>query len=72
MVDGRHPVVEAMLRDAPFVSNDVTLDCEDNRVAIITGPNMAGKSTYRRQVALIVLWDRWGVLFRPGARKLAW
>lgn len=60
VVDGRHPVVEAMLRDAPFVSNDVTLDCEDNRVAIITGPNMAGKSTYMRQVALIVLMGQMG------------
>ena len=60
VVDGRHPVVEAMLRDAPFVSNDVTLDCEDNRVAIITGPNMAGKSTYMRQVALIVLMGQIG------------
>lgn len=49
-----------MLRDAPFVSNDVTLDCEDNRVAIITGPNMAGKSTYMRQVALIVLMGQIG------------
>lgn len=52
--ESRHPVVEALL-DAPFVPNDVLLDREDNRVAIITGPNMAGKSTYMRQVALIVL-----------------
>ena len=52
--NGRHPVVEALL-DAPFVPNDTLLDGRDNRVAIITGPNMAGKSTYMRQTALIVL-----------------
>ena len=44
-----------MLDGLPFVPNDTTLDCGDNRCAIITGPNMAGKSTYMRQVALIVL-----------------
>ncbi|MBQ3055309.1 MAG: DNA mismatch repair protein MutS [Oscillospiraceae bacterium] len=53
--DGRHPVVERMMRDIPFVPNDTYLDCGENRVALITGPNMAGKSTYMRQVALIVL-----------------
>ena len=53
--DGRHPVVERLLKDAPFVPNDVLLDDGENRAAIITGPNMAGKSTYMRQVALIVL-----------------
>lgn len=53
--DGRHPVVEALLDDAPFVPNDTILDEEDNRCAIITGPNMAGKSTYMRQIALITL-----------------
>lgn len=52
--ESRHPVVEALL-DVPFVPNDVTLDKEENRVAIITGPNMAGKSTYMRQVALITI-----------------
>ncbi len=52
--NGRHPVVEA-LSDEPFVPNDVYLDRGDNRVAILTGPNMAGKSTYMRQTALIVL-----------------
>ncbi len=51
---GRHPVVES-LSDAPFVPNDTVLDNADNRVAMITGPNMAGKSTYMRQTALIVL-----------------
>ena len=53
--DGRHPVVEALLEDAPFVPNDTFLDCKDNKCSIITGPNMAGKSTYMRQTALIVL-----------------
>lgn len=53
--DGRHPVVEALLSDAPFVPNDTILDTDENRCAIITGPNMAGKSTYMRQIALITL-----------------
>ncbi|MBR4287353.1 MAG: DNA mismatch repair protein MutS [Clostridia bacterium] len=53
--NGRHPVVELMLSGAPFVPNDTHLDCRDNRTAIITGPNMAGKSTYMRQVAIITL-----------------
>ena len=53
--DGRHPVVERLLKSMPFVPNDVTLDSAENRVAIITGPNMAGKSTYMRSVALTVL-----------------
>lgn len=53
--DGRHPVVEALLDGAPFVPNDTLLDKDKNRCSIITGPNMAGKSTYMRQIALIVL-----------------
>ncbi|WP_077610804.1 DNA mismatch repair protein MutS [Clostridium sp. Marseille-P2415] len=53
--NGRHPVVEKMMRDDLFVSNDTYLDNGKNRVSIITGPNMAGKSTYMRQTALIVL-----------------
>ncbi len=55
ITDGRHPVVEKMLKGAPFVPNDTKLDCGDNRCAIITGPNMAGKSTYMRQNAIIVI-----------------
>ena len=51
----RHPVVEKMMRDDLFVSNDTYLDNGKNRISIITGPNMAGKSTYMRQTALIVL-----------------
>ena len=53
--NGRHPVVEKLLSDVPFVANDVHLDNGKNRAAIITGPNMAGKSTYMRQTALIVI-----------------
>jgi len=57
---GRHPVVEVMLKDSLFVPNDTKLGAADNTVAIITGPNMAGKSTYMRQVALIVLMAQMG------------
>lgn len=53
--EGRHPVVERMLSGSLFVPNDTRMSAEENRVSIITGPNMAGKSTYMRQVALIVL-----------------
>ncbi|MEG2595985.1 MAG: DNA mismatch repair protein MutS [Ruthenibacterium sp.] len=53
--EGRHPVIEQMLKGALFVPNDTLLDCADNRMLIITGPNMAGKSTYMRQTALIAL-----------------
>ena len=53
--EGRHPVVEQMLRGAPFVPNDTYLDNREDQIAVITGPNMAGKSTYMRQTALIVI-----------------
>ena len=53
--DGRHPVVEKMMNRDLFIANDTLLDNSSNRISIITGPNMAGKSTYMRQVALIVL-----------------
>ncbi len=53
--DGRHPVVEKMLKDSMFVPNDTLLDTSYNRLMMITGPNMAGKSTYMRQVAIITL-----------------
>ncbi len=53
--NGRHPVVEKMLSDSEFVPNDTYLDDDDNRISVITGPNMAGKSTYMRQTAIIVL-----------------
>ncbi len=55
IIDGRHPVVEKFLDDALFVPNDTYLDDKENVAAIITGPNMAGKSTYMRQTAIIVL-----------------
>ncbi len=53
--DSRHPVVEALTKESMFVPNDVTLDTGDNMISVITGPNMAGKSTYMRQVAILVL-----------------
>ena len=53
--DGRHPVVEQMINNDMFIANDTYLDNNKNRISIITGPNMAGKSTYMRQAALIVL-----------------
>lgn len=53
--NGRHPVVEKMLDNGGFVQNDTKLNLQENRIAMITGPNMAGKSTYMRQVALICL-----------------
>lgn len=53
--DGRHPVLENILPKGKFIPNDIILDCGENQVLIITGPNMAGKSTYIRQAALIVL-----------------
>ena len=58
--ESRHPVVEQLLKDTLFVPNDVTLDKQQNSTAIITGPNMAGKSTYMRQTALIVLMAQMG------------
>jgi len=58
--DGRHPVVETALKNEGFVPNDCLLDLQDNRLLMITGPNMAGKSTYIRQVALIVLLAQMG------------
>ncbi len=60
ITEGRHPVVEALLKDSPFVPNDVALDGRTNTVMILTGPNMAGKSTYMRQVALIALMAQMG------------
>ena len=55
ITEGRHPVIEKILPSGSFVSNDTYLDKNENRLSIITGPNMAGKSTYMRQVALITL-----------------
>ena len=58
--EGRHPVIEKMIGSGNFVPNDTYLDKEGDRLAIITGPNMAGKSTYMRQVALISLMAQCG------------
>lgn len=55
IAEGRHPVVELLINGAPFVPNSAVLDNKKNTIALITGPNMAGKSTYMRQIALIVL-----------------
>ncbi len=67
IIGGRHPVVETMQPDSLFVPNDTVLDGEECRAAIITGPNMAGKSTYMRQTALIVLMAQMGS-FVPAER----
>lgn len=55
IIDGRHPVVESLLSNSSFVPNDTLLDSSENRTMVITGPNMAGKSTYMRQVAVITI-----------------
>ncbi|MCI5801841.1 MAG: DNA mismatch repair protein MutS [Oscillospiraceae bacterium] len=68
--DGRHPVVEALLSGAPFVPNDTNLNRTDRQIAIITGPNMAGKSTYMRQVALIVLMAQIGSFVPASAASI--
>ena len=64
--EGRHPVVEQLLDGVPFVPNDTKLNNRENQIAVLTGPNMAGKSTYMRQVALIVLMAQVGS-FVPAA-----
>ncbi len=69
ITDGRHPVVEAISKER-FVPNDTLLDCENNRCAIITGPNMAGKSTYMRQVALITIMAHIGSFVPAKAAKI--
>ena len=68
--DGRHPVVEVMLKDALFVPNDTHLGGADHQVSIITGPNMAGKSTFMRQVALIVLMAQMGSFVPARSAKI--
>ena len=67
IVDGRHPVIEETVRDEDFVPNDIHLDDQEQQVLIITGPNMAGKSTVLRQVALTVLMAQMGC-FVPASR----
>jgi len=68
--EGRHPVVEQMLKDSLFVPNDTQLGLQDNQISIITGPNMAGKSTYMRQVALIVLMAQMGSFVPARSAKI--
>ncbi len=70
ITDGRHPVVEVMLKDSLFVPNDTHIGSRDNQVSIITGPNMAGKSTYMRQVALIVLMAQIGSFVPARSAKI--
>ena len=70
ITDGRHPVVEVMLKDSLFVPNDTRLGSASDTVCIITGPNMAGKSTYMRQVALIVLMAQMGSFVPAKAAKI--
>jgi DNA mismatch repair protein MutS len=60
IVEGRHPVLEQLSSDERFIPNDTLLDCEENQLVILTGPNMAGKSTYMRQVAMITLMAQMG------------
>ena len=60
IVEGRHPVLEQLFAEERFIPNDTILDCEENQLVILTGPNMAGKSTYMRQVALITLMAQMG------------
>ena len=68
--DGRHPVVEQFVKDSYFVPNDVYLDTSANRLMLITGPNMAGKSTYMRQVALIVVMAQIGSYVPAGDARI--
>lgn len=67
---GRHPVVEKMINNDMFISNDTYLDNGSNRISIITGPNMAGKSTYMRQTALIVLMAQLGSFIPADSGKV--
>ena len=68
--DGRHPVIEKILGAGSFVENDTYLDKGENRLSIITGPNMAGKSTYMRQVALITLMAQVGSFVPASSAKI--
>ena len=68
--DGRHPVVEQLFTQEGFVPNDTLLNCDDEQLHIITGPNMSGKSTYLRQTALIVLMAQLGCFVPAAAAKI--
>lgn len=69
--EGRHPVVETLLERGAYIPNDTVLDDTDNRTMIITGPNMAGKSTYMRQVAIITLMAHIGCYVPAKSAKIA-
>jgi len=68
--EGRHPVIEQMSLEERFVPNDAYMDGKNNRMVIITGPNMAGKSTYMRQLALIVLMAQMGSFVPAGSARV--
>ena len=70
IIDGRHPVVEKMSRKTMFVPNDTHMNTDEDRMIIITGPNMAGKSTYMRQVALITLMAQIGSFVPASSAKI--
>jgi len=70
IIDGRHPVVEKMTEKSNFVPNDTVLNLREDRLAVITGPNMAGKSTYMRQTALIVLMAQVGSFVPATSAKI--
>ncbi|KQL44484.1 DNA mismatch repair protein MutS [Brevibacillus choshinensis] len=71
IVDGRHPVVEAVLEREKYVANDARMDQDNRQVLLITGPNMAGKSTYMRQIALITVMAQVGCFVPAKSAKLA-
>ncbi|KWX70096.1 DNA mismatch repair protein MutS [Paenibacillus jilunlii] len=70
LTGGRHPVVEAVLKDAAFIANGSTLSKEEGNILLITGPNMAGKSTYMRQVALICILAQIGCFVPAGSAEV--
>ncbi len=71
ITDGRHPVIEAILDNGSFIPNDVYLDNSKNNISVITGPNMAGKSTYMRQVALITIMAQMGSFVPAGSAVIS-
>ncbi len=70
IIEGRHPVIEALRPEEPFIPNDAELDCVENQILIITGPNMGGKSTYLRQIALIVIMAQMGSFIPAKSAKI--
>ena len=70
IIEGRHPIIEQLSAEERFIPNDTFLDCEKNQIMILTGPNMAGKSTYMRQVALIALMAQMGSFVPAGEAQI--